>query len=873
MAQPSGTVTLVFTDIEGSTRLLEELGTDRYREALAEHRRIVRWACARHAGYEVDTEGDAFFYAFASAQAAVAAVAEAMQGLDGGPIRIRVGIHTGEPALDPPNYVGLDVHRAARIMAAGHGGQVVLSPTTVALLEPDSFQLKELGQHRLKDLSAPIPLHQLQLDGLPTDFPPLKTLYRTNLPVPATPFLGRETEVAEVVARLTHPDTRLLTLTGPGGTGKTRLALQAAARTADHYPDGITWIPLAPLRDAALVIPSIARELSLTEQPDEQLVDTVATSLLGRRALLVLDNAEHLLPGVARELAALAAACPTLHLLVTSRERLQLTGETTWLVPTLSDTDSTDLFTQRARAVRHDFEPGADVAAICARLDHLPLAIELAAARARSLSPAAILERLGERLPVLTSRAHDVDDRQRTLEATIAWSYDLLDVEEQRALRALSIFAGGCTLDAAARVAEADLDLLEALLDKSLLRHRLDEGGHDRYWMLETIRDYAQARLDEAGETEIVFDASYAWLCEVVGEIDEYWIDRDQLEWFDTLERERPNLMQTIEGCRARERGDDALRLVAAAEDFIDSRGPYTTFLALLESLAPQDPRLVARATYLSLRLRLIRLGQSFKGAMEGSASEAAEGDPSCGSLVLALAAYAAIYQGRLDDARSTAKRALDLARDCGSERALGEALNALALIALTEGDLDAGFARLHESRRVWEAIGDQRNASIVRGNEAIGLLAAKRPEEARLVWEELVALGRTHDDPYVLATAMCNLAIAWAALGDVVHARAAVRDALERYSEQWDEVIGVEAPLVLALVALEEDAAPRAVELWAASEKRREEIGYAIGPELTVYIEDRLEPLRARPDFEAHWERGRALTTDQAIDLGMRPG
>ena len=249
VVQPAGTVTLVFTDIEGSTRLLEELGTEGYRAALGEHRRIVREACSRYDGYEVDTEGDSFFYAFGSAQAAVGAVSDAMQGLAGGPVRVRVGIHTGEPALDPPNYIGMDVHRAARIMAAAHGGQVVLSPSTVALLEPEAAALHDLGEHRLKDLTAPIRLHQLELHGLPHEFPPLKTLYRSNLPVPANPFIGRETELAAVVERLTHSDTRLLTLTGPGGTGKTRLALQAAAQAADHYPDGITWIPLAPLRD------------------------------------------------------------------------------------------------------------------------------------------------------------------------------------------------------------------------------------------------------------------------------------------------------------------------------------------------------------------------------------------------------------------------------------------------------------------------------------------------------------------------------------------------------------------------------------------------------------------------------------------------
>jgi class 3 adenylate cyclase len=348
VAQPSGTVSLVFTDIEGSTRLLEQLGTDAYRAALAEHRRVVREACARFGGYEVDFEGDAFFHAFASASDAVSAVAAFIAGLEPGPIRIRVGIHTGEPALDPPKYVGLDVHRAARIMSCAHGGQVVLSAETAALLA--AVELKHLGQHRLKDISSPIPLHQLLIDGLPDEFPRLKSLYHSTLPVPATPFLGRETELADVVGRLLDPDTRLLTLTGPGGTGKTRLALQAAAEASDHFPDGVFWVPLAPLRDPDLLLPAVAQVLEVGERSDERLVDTLARALLGKRALLLLDNLEHLLPSAAGQVAALVAACPTLRVLVTSRERLVVTAERAWSVPPMSETDGQRLFLESAQA-------------------------------------------------------------------------------------------------------------------------------------------------------------------------------------------------------------------------------------------------------------------------------------------------------------------------------------------------------------------------------------------------------------------------------------------------------------------------------------------------------------------------------------------
>lgn len=487
VVQPAGTVSLVFTDIEGSTRLLEELGAEAYRAALAEHRRVVREACARFGGYEVDYEGDAFFFAFASAADAVSAIGEFMVGLQAGPIRVRVGVHAGEPVLDPPKYVGLDVHRAARIMASAHGGQVVLSAETVALL-PDAFELKHLGQHRLKDLSSPIPLYQLLVGGLPRAFPRLRTLYHSTLPVPATPFLGREAELAEVTRRLLDPAARLLTLTGPGGTGKTRLALQAAAEVSDEFPDGVWWVPLAPLRDPELVLGMIAAVVELDAPPGDSLVTTLAGALLGKRALVLIDNAEHLLPQVAGDLAALAGACPTLRLLVTSRERLQLAVESTWPVPALDPPDAERLFLARARAVRPDLGDDPAIAAICERLDYLPLAIELAAARTRALSLSALASRLEEGLGLLASRAPDVDERHRTLAATIEWSYGLLDPDEQRAYRALSVFAGGATLDAAEQVAGADLELVESLLDKSLIRHRVDAAGCDRYWMLETIR-------------------------------------------------------------------------------------------------------------------------------------------------------------------------------------------------------------------------------------------------------------------------------------------------------------------------------------------------------------------------------------------------
>ena len=361
---PAGTVTFLFTDIEGSTRLLHEHGV-RYAELLGEHRRVLREAFARHGGVEVDTQGDAFFVAFARASDAIAAASDGQAALRGGPISVRMGLHTGEPVATEEGYVGIDVHRAARIAAAGHGGQVLLSQATCDLVAGEA--VRDLGEHRLKDLSAPERLFQLG-DG---DFPRLKTLYQTNLPVPATPFLGRGRELDEVVGLLRREDVRLLTLTGPGGTGKTRLALQAVAEVAEDVPDGVWWIPLAALRDPALALDAVAKALEVRERPGFTVEETLVDALAAKRALLLIDNAEHLLPQVASEIARLREFGGP-KLVVTSRERLQLQGEHAWSVPSLDDHDGTALFTARARAPTASVHGDAgDRGALRARLPDL----------------------------------------------------------------------------------------------------------------------------------------------------------------------------------------------------------------------------------------------------------------------------------------------------------------------------------------------------------------------------------------------------------------------------------------------------------------------------------------------------------------------
>ena len=465
---PAGTVTFLFTDIEGSTRLLHELG-DAYADALAEHRRVLRDAFARHGGVEVDTQGDAFFVAFARASDAPAAAREAQAALDG-PIRVRMGVHTGEPLLTDEGYVGIDVHRAARIAAIGHGGQVLVSQSTRDLGGADS--LRDLGEHRLKDLTAPERIYQLG-DG---DFPPLKTLHQTNLPVQQTALIGRDRELSEVVELVRSH--RLVTLTGAGGSGKTRLALQAAAELIDEFADGAWFVSLAALTDATLVEPTIASVVGAKTELSEFLRD--------KRLLLVLDNLEQLLPDVASVVARLDT-----EVLATSRERLNVYGEQEYPVPTLPVDEGVALFTERARLLIPGFEPDAHARAIVQRLDGLPLALELAAARVKVLTTRQIGERLGRSLDVLTTGSRDVSERQRTLRGAIEWSYRLLDDDEKAAFAKLGVFAGSFALDAAEAVCEVDVDALQSLVDKSLLR-RTAEG---RFFFLETIREYARELL------------------------------------------------------------------------------------------------------------------------------------------------------------------------------------------------------------------------------------------------------------------------------------------------------------------------------------------------------------------------------------------
>ena len=636
---PSGTVSFLFTDVEGSTRLLHELGAEGYAQALAGHRRILRDAFTRHGGVEVDTQGDAFFVAFPTAPGALRAAEEALAGLAAGPIRVRMGIHTGTPHLAEEGYVGADVNRAARIAACGHGGQVLVSASTAALLGTEG--LRDLGEHRLKDLSAPERIYQLGND----DFPPLTSLHQTNLPVPATPFLGREQELAQVLALLSKDDARLLTLTGPGGTGKTRLGLQAAGGLADRYPHGVWWVPLAALRDPGLVLTAAAHALGAKDGLAEHITD--------RSLLLLFDNFEHVVEAAA-DIAGLLASCPKLDVLVTSREPLHVTGEQEYPVPPLVHEEGVGFFVARARAVKPDFEADDAVSEICRRLDELPLALELAAARVKALSAGQILERLDERLPLLTGGARDLPERQRTLRATIEWSHDLLTTAEQRLFARLAVFVGGCTLEAAGEVAEADLDALQSLVDKSLLRQ-----SEERYWMLETIREYADERLREGDEEAVMRDRHLDYF---VALSERAYGERLAFEgtWAPVVAAEHDNIRAALDWARERRQEAEA-RLAGAVAPYWMRRGHAPEALdrlrRVLERYGQRD-RIRARAL-------------THRGELEDDLSQLAEaldlwrelGDAEGEALALESIGWGHDSAGAYADAQAAHEQSLDVRR------------------------------------------------------------------------------------------------------------------------------------------------------------------------------------------------------------------
>jgi predicted ATPase len=735
---PDGTVTFLFTDVEGSTRLLNELGAVRYAAALAEHRSLLREAFGRHGGVEVDTQGDAFFVAFHTAPGALEAAREAQQALS---VAVRMGIHTGTPLVTPEGYVGTDVHRAARIAAAGHGGQVLISAATAALLE--GVPLRDLGEHRLKDLSAPERLFQLG----DHDFPPVRTLHHTNLPVPATPFLGRVHELAQVVELIGRDDVRLLALTGPGGSGKTRLALQAAAAAAAAYPQGVWWVPLAPLTEAADVTSTAARALG----GGGPLPEVVGN----RRLLLLLDNFEHL-TAAATDVSALLAACPRVDVLVTSRERLNVQGEQVYPVPVLAEADAVELFVARARAANPDYEPDALVGELCARLDELPLALELVAARTSLLTSRQLLDRVGGRLDIRGAR--DAETRQRTLRATIDWSYELLEAPEQRLLAALSVFRGGWTLEGAEDVCGADIDLLQSLVDKSLVR-RWESG---RFGMLETIREFAAERLAPDAR-EPLLRRLLEHLLELLGAANFSDQETGQPQ-IPLAQAERPNIDVALTWASGAHEATAGLALLSVLELYWATNDPVAggewvdRFLAAAGGeIAPPD---LARA------LRIRGATYDMTGRTDASQLEyerAAEifrslGDEGQAVHLMHRIASAALNEGDVERAIRLATDALEFDRREGHRRDEAMALHTLSRAAFTQGNREEGIRLGYEAAAVAESVGFTwwRAVSLVTIAECLlgagDADAASEPLAAGL--EDLATVGDRVNMPIALAAA-----------------------------------------------------------------------------------------------------------------------
>jgi predicted ATPase len=767
---PSGTVTLLFTDVEGSTRLLHELGAEGYAEAIAEHRRVLRDAFAAHGGVEIDTQGDAFFAAFPTAEGAAAAALAANEALATGPISVRMGLHTGTPTVTVEGYVGADVHRGARVAALAHGGQIVVSPTTASLL--DGYPLRDLGPHRLKDFDGAIRLSQLG----EREFPPVRSPGSVDLPTPVTRFLGRERELFEAVSLVYERDPRVMTIVGVGGTGKTRFAIELARLLAEEAQGGTVFVPLAPLRDVGLVLPTLADHLgAVAPEPA-----AIAARIGERRTHVIVDNAEHLLPQAARPLAEVAAAAPALRLLVTSREALRIQGEVELDLPPLSEEEAVALFYERAHAVRADLGETRAVQRLCERLDRLPLALELAAARTKLLAPEALLERLGDRLDLLKG-TRDADERHATLRATIAWSFDLLDEEEQRLFARLSVFRGGCTLETAEEVCDADLETLASLLDKSLLRRRTGRLGEERFWMLETIREFAAERLEKSGEAEALRRRHAERMLAISEAAHLSEDDNEPFNWPVAL-AEREDLRAALDWAADRD-VLLGLELACSLESFWGPHAPAEGVRRIGDLLARDadvPPRLRARALRnLAGAAHQERDFELAEPCYEESLRIFSEiGDAWGAAAARTRLAYCALSRGEPDRARALLE---DSQRDARGRFPLIETQNAILLthLAIAENRLDDAAASLDRSMELAAGLQWGWYDAILHTLRLV--LALRRGDLDEAERQGRAALAISREEEHAAPTTMSAIAgLARVALA---------RDDLERAGRLWGAV------------------------------------------------------------------------------------
>jgi predicted ATPase len=811
---PSGTVTFLFTDVEASTKLLHELGAERYAQALAGYRRLVRQAFAAHGGVEVDTQGDAFFAAFPTAAGALAAAREAQEALAERPIRTRMGIHTGTPLVGEEGYLGADVHLGARIAAAGHGGQVLVSKETRELADGE---LTDLGEHRLKDFAEPVWIFQIGSER----FPPLKTISNTNLPRPASSFVGREREKAEVTA-LFQDGARLVTLSGPGGSGKTRLAIEVASELVPEFKNGTFWVGVAALRDPALVAETIAQTLGAK--------DGLTEHVGGRELLLLIDNLEQVIEA-APELAALVERCPNLRLLVTSRELLRVRGEVEYAVPPLALPDAVELFCRRSQ-----LEPEEVIHELCRRLDSLPLAVELAAARTSVLSPTQIVERLSKRLDLLKG-GRDTEARQQTLRATIEWSYDLLSDAEKTLFARLAVFIGGCTLDAAGVVAEADIDTLQALVEKSLL-----QGSDERFWMLDTIREYAAERLEEQGQRDQTVRGLAVYLRTVIQDGRRTLGETEDLTPLVTrIAKELDNLRAAIEWGLAAPEPELALRLAIESGRFAPRIG-----------LTPSE-----QSQWLHRGLRAA-----------GTVSPTTRAD------ALYSAGGAAYALGDFEKATQFLEQSLRLHRDLGDDSASIAVLYQLGAAAMGTGDDDRARDFFEQSLESATRFSDTRGVS--RALAALGDLKVRLGELAHAseLLERSAKLARDAGDRYFLTNVLLGS-------GDVALAKRELSRATRLYCEAVrlsrdlnDSRNAIYGLAALAAAAGAAGNAERAGRLWGALAILEQSSGWLVLSHERSKYEDRVAACaNAAPRaFAAAVDDGRTMTLDEAVDYALTP-
>jgi len=832
MIETSTAVTFLFTDIEGSTRLWESEPA-RMADALARHDRLCRTSVEAHGGHLVKMIGDGLHAAFGDPAAAVASVLELQRGMArissecGIDIKIRCGVHAGECELRDGDYFGSTVNRAARIAAAAHGGQVLLSQAVVDLGRArfaKSADVVHLGRIRLRDLSAPEDVWQLAAPGLLETFPALRSLDSTpnNLPQQATSFIGREKEIAELKQLMGK--MRLLTLTGAGGSGKTRLAVQVAADLIDEFADGVWLVELAALSDPQVVAQSIAGVLGLKEERNKALAQTVVEHLSGRQVLLILDNAEHLLAGCAQLATAVLRQCPQAVLLVTSREALRVDGELTYRVPSLpapnpgenstpelvSQYESARLFIERAQFHSPRFVVTAQnapaLAAICSRLDGIPLALELAAGRVRSMSVEEVNQRLDQTFRLLTGGSRTALPRQQTLRALIDWSYDLLNPAEQSLLWRVAVFAGGWTLEAAERVCSGEgvdeaavLDLLTSLADKSLLQSE-ERDGATRYRLLETVRQYARDRMLESGQAQRWRDLHLAYFLALAEEAAPQLTRSDQRAWLDRVEVEHDNLRSALTWS-SEESGDAArgLRLAAALWYFWFVRGYLgegrrwlTALLAAAPAAAPDGgPASTARSKALSGAGALARLQGDYADARafyeQSRALREQMGDRQGAAAALGDIGLVDYNVGDYGTARVRLNQSIEALRGMGDTRSLALSLNSLGMVAAEQGDYAAAHTLYEESIALQRKHGDRHGIAMAVNN--LGIVAAHRGDlqAARALWEEGLAIRRELGDRRGVALTLHNLAFVNYREGDKDAATARFEESLIAFRKLGD--------------------------------------------------------------------------------------